>query len=218
MKYLYLLFTASIISLSGCSQNSKKSKVSNEPPAKEIKAGGRCEDCTAIYESSTAFEQLKEVDTLPDYNEPGPKIEISGIIYQHDGKTPASNVVLYIYHTDQQGLYSKRGKEKGRHGYIRGWIKTNANGFYKFYTLIPASYPNSNNPKHIHPIIKEPGISEYWIEEFLFDDDLLLPAQERTKANPRGGSGILKTELKEGQLKATRNIILGLNVSDYPDK
>ncbi len=216
MKYLYFLLATCAISLCSCSQNNTKANTNNKPSANEIKAGGRCEDCEAIYNSPVAFEQLNETDTLPDFNETGKKIEISGTIYQRDGKTPAQNIVLYIYHTDQQGLYSKKGKEKGKHGYIRGWVKTNATGFYRFYTLIPASYPNSNNPKHIHPIIKEPGISEYWIDEFVFDDDPLLPDKERNRTQPVGGSGVLKTTMKDGMLRAIRNITLGLNVSDYP--
>ncbi len=221
MRSFFITLITIPLSFCGCSQNNSPSKVTNKPPSNEIKVGGSCEGCEAIYESPVPFEQLNEVDTLPDFDEPGPKIEISGIIYHRDGKTPAKDVVLYIYHTDQQGIYAKKGNEKGwakRHGYIRGWIKTDGKGFYKFYTLIPASYPNSNNPKHIHPTIKEPDFSEYWIEEFLFENDPLLPANAKTSSNPRGGNGVLKTEMKEGMLKATRNIILGLNIEDYSSK
>ena len=226
MKFLYLFFLSSAISLTSCSQNNSQPQLKNSPSPNEIKVGGSCEGCEAVYECPVPFAQLNEVDTLPDFNEPGPTIEISGTIYHRDGKTPAKDVVLYVYHTDQKGLYSKKGTDPSfrqdgwgkRHGYIRGWVKTDVNGFYKFYTLVPASYPNSNNPKHIHPTIKEPGKSEYWIDEFVFDDDPLLPAKERTKANSRCGNGVLKTEMKDGMLRATRDIILGLNVPDYPHK
>lgn len=221
MRSLFFLLITVTISFCSCSQNKSSSKVINKSPSNEIKAGGSCEGCEAIYESPVPFNQLNEVDTLPDFDEPGPKIEISGIIYNRDGKTPAKDVVLYIYHTDQGGFYSTKGNEKGwakRHGYIRGWIKSDAKGSYKFYTLVPASYPNSNNPKHIHPTIKEPGISEYWIGEFLFDTDPLLPAKEKTSLNDRCGNGVLKTEMNGGMLKATRNITLGLNIEDYPSK
>jgi protocatechuate 3,4-dioxygenase beta subunit len=95
-------------------------------------------------------------------------------------------------------------------------VKTDKNGFYKFYTLVPASYPNSTNPKHIHPTIKEPGFTEYWIDEFVFDDDPLLPKEERNRSHPVGGGGVIKTVMKDGMLRATRNITLGLNVRDYP--
>jgi protocatechuate 3,4-dioxygenase, beta subunit len=212
---LLALFLATSI----CSCQQTTSKNTGQPAGKEVKVGGGCEGCEAIYETPVPFEQLNEVDTLPDFNEPGPKIEISGIIYKADGKTAAPGIVLYVYHTDQKGIYAKNGGEKGwakRHGYIRGWIKTNEKGEYRFYTLVPASYPNSSNPKHIHPTIKEPGFSEYWIDEFVFDDDPLLPDKERNRAQPVGGNGVLKTIMKDGMLRATRNIILGLNVRDYP--
>jgi len=220
MRQVFLLLFLVLVVLQSCGQNNTNSKSSKPAKeAKEVRVGGGCEGCEAIYESPVAFEQLNEIDTLPDFNEPGPKIEIKGIIYKPDGKTPAPGIVLYVYHTDQKGLYSLKGNEKGwakRHGYIRGWIKTNEKGEYRFYTLVPASYPNTTNPKHIHPVIKEPGFSEYWIDEFLFADDPLLPDKEKNKAEPVGGNGVLKTEMKDGMLRATRNITLGLNVRDYP--
>lgn len=218
MKQLILiplfLFTAT---LSSCGQTGTTRQPNNSKT--DLKVGGNCEGCEAIYETPVPFEQLNEVDSLPGFADAGPKIEISGIIYKADGKTPAPGVILYIYHTDQKGIYATKGNEKDwakRHGYIRGWIRTNEKGEYKFYTLVPASYPNSNNPKHIHPTVKEPGFSEYWIDEFVFDDDPLLPKEERNRPHPVGGTGVLKTEMKDGMLRATRNIILGLNVKDYP--
>jgi protocatechuate 3,4-dioxygenase beta subunit len=219
MKLTYIYPLILILSQTGCAQNNSSSRTINHPSPNEIKVGGGCEGCEGIYESKVLFKQLNEVDTLPDFNEQGPKIEISGTIFLQDGKTPAKDVILYIYHTDQKGLYSGKGNETGwgkKHGYIRGWIKTDVNGYYKFYTLVPASYPESNNPKHIHPTIKEPGKSAYWIDDFVFDDDPLLSTKVKTKANPVGGNGVLKTVMKVGLLKATRDIILGLHVSDYP--
>ncbi|HET6996337.1 MAG TPA: hypothetical protein VFI06_15190, partial [Chitinophagaceae bacterium] len=149
----FLLPIAALLNLAACTQNSPKQAVI-KPSAGDIKVGARCEGCEAIYETTVPFDKLSYIDTLPDFNESGPRIEISGTVYQVDGKTPAPGVILYVYHTDQAGLYSKKGNEKGwgkRHGYIRGWIKTNDQGEYRFYTLVPASYPNSTNPKHIHP-------------------------------------------------------------------
>ena len=180
--------------------------------------GGGCEGCEAIHEYGA--KKLTWIDTLPDFHEPGPKLEISGTIYRKDGKTPAKDVILYIYHTDQTGVYPRKGNETGwgkRHGYIRGWIKTNTDGKYKFYTLRPAAYPGQQeNPQHIHPTIKEPGINEYWIDEYLFEDDPILTKQDRNSRQNRGGDGLLKTTKdKNGILIAKRDIILGLNVPGY---
>jgi protocatechuate 3,4-dioxygenase, beta subunit len=219
MKYCIFIFLAILITQTGCSQKSAKPFPGNKPVATDVKAGGNCEGCEAVFECPVSFSELNETDTLPDFNEPGPKIEISGRIFKNDGKTPAAGVILYVYHTDQKGVYATRGGETGwgkRHGYIRGWVKSDANGNYRLYTLVPASYPNSRNPKHIHPTIKEPGVNAYWIDEFVFDDDPLLPASERNSSNPRGSNGVLKTEMRDGMLRATRDIVLGLNVPGYP--
>lgn len=206
MVPLILLLTANV----ACTQSNGNAKQ---------KVGDGCEGCEAVFESPIPFNKLSWIDTLPDFNEPGPKMVISGIIYKADGKTPAKDIVLYVYHTDQKGIYPTKGNEKGwarRHGYIRGWVKTNEKGEYKFYTLRPASYPDSRNPQHIHPTIKEPGLNEYWIDEYLFDDDPYLTAAERSNQPLRGGSGIIKLQQKNGMLVGERNIVLGKNVPNYP--
>jgi protocatechuate 3,4-dioxygenase beta subunit len=181
------------------------------------RVGGSCEGCEALFEYGS--KKLTSIDTLPDYKDPGPKLEISGIIYQADGKTPAKNVILYIYHTDQKGIYPQKGNETGwakRHGYLRGWIKTNADGKYKFYTLRPASYPNSRAPQHIHPVIKEPNKNEYYIDEYLFTDDPFLDENEKASQQKRGGSGIITlTKKQDGSWVGKRDIILGLNIPIY---
>jgi protocatechuate 3,4-dioxygenase beta subunit len=179
--------------------------------------GGGCEGCEAIFEYGN--RKLNAVDTLPDFNLPGPKMKVTGTIFKHDAKTPAKDIVLYIYHTDQSGIYPKRGDETGwakRHGYIRGWIKTDADGRYTFYTLRPGAYPGRQNPEHIHPTVKEAGVKEYWIDEYLFDDDPILTAKERARQEGRGGKGIIKpTKDKSGMQIVKRDIILGLNVPGY---
>lgn len=191
----------------------------NTPGAADKPVGGSCEGCEAIYESPVPFSKLRHTDTLPDYFERGSRLVVSGVVYKADGITPAPNVVLYVYHTNQQGLYSKGGKGWGKqHGSIRGWVRTNEKGEYRFYTLIPASYPNSTMEKHIHPTIKEEGFKAYYIDEFTFDDDKYLTAEKRNRMELRGGNGVLTTELKNGMYYATRNIYLGRNIPDYPQQ
>ncbi|MBA4054582.1 MAG: intradiol ring-cleavage dioxygenase [Marivirga sp.] len=193
--------------VTGCTQSGSREKI----------VGGDCEDCSALHEFGS--KKLTWFDTLPDYEGTGPKLEVSGTIYQRDGKTPAENIILYIYHTDRTGEYPTKGTETGwakRHGYIRGWIKTDSHGKYKFLTLRPAAYPGRRNPEHIHATVKEPGLTEYWIDEYLFDDDPILNTEERTRQKKRGGSGIVKlTKNSNGIMVAHRDIILGLNIPDY---
>lgn len=186
-----------------------------QTPAKKV--GGPCEGCEAIYECPVAFDKLRPSVTLPEYASGNTKIEVSGIVFHRDGKTPAKDVVLYVYHTNQKGVYPTKGNETGwarRHGYIRSWIKTDANGFYQFYTIRPAAYPGRKDAEHIHITLKEVDKNEYYIDEYLFADDPLLPAKR--SATPRGGDGVLTLmKDKSGVWKAKRNIILGLNIPNY---
>ena len=197
-----------------CSQENE-----NKPDDKDISVSDGCEGCEAVYESPVLFENLSHIDTLPDFAEDGTKIEISGVIYKPDGVTPAAGVILYLYHTDQNGYYSSKGNETGwgkRHGYIRGWLKTNDKGEYKFYTLKPAPYPNATFPAHIHPTVKEPGKKEYWIDDYVFDDDKFVDESYRKKAENRGGDGILKILKSEnGIYTGKRDIVLGRNIPNY---
>ncbi len=191
----------------------------NTQQQSNVQVGGRCEGCEAIHESPIPFSKLNHVDTLPGFNHKGEKIEVYGTVYKKDGTTPAKDVVIYVYHTDQQGIYPTTGNETGwgkRHGYIRGWMKTNDKGEYRFYTLRPASYPNSSNPQHIHITIKEPQFNEYWIDDYHFADNPLINEDIRLTNGKRGGPGLLRLQTGEGILKAKRDIILGLNVPGYP--
>lgn len=179
--------------------------------------GGGCEGCEGIFEAMPT--QLSWGTTIHKPGEPGEPLEISGTIYQVDGKTPAANVILYVYHTNAQGIYEPSPGATGwmrRHGHLRGWMKTNGRGQYKFHTIRPAAYPGRIDPQHIHPTIKEPDKNEYWIDEFLFDDDPLLTQRERARRQLRGGSGIIKvTKNSKGIWVGQRDIVLGKNIPNY---
>lgn len=214
MHHLFLL-SFLCVSLTCCAQNN--TQVKNKQSG--VLVGGPCEGCEAIYESPVPFEAMNEVDTLPIFSEQGPKLMISGTVYKSDGKTPAPDVVLYVYQTDQTGKYRITGKEKGwgrRHGSIRGWMKTNKRGEYKFYTVRPASYSQTGPPAHIHVTVKEPDKNEYYIDDFHFSDDPWLTAEMKQEQRSRGGNGILTLEKKGDLFYGKRDIFLGKNVTDYP--
>ena len=165
-------------------------------------------------------DSIKPVDTSAGWSQPGQKLLITGTMFKNDGVTPAPGVILYYYHTDINGVYANRpglDQRVVRHGYIRGWVKSGPDGKYSIYTVRPSPYPNRTDPAHIHPAIKEPGnMNEYYIDEFVFDDDKLLTTQKRRAMENRGGSGILRI-VRDGELQvAEHDIILGMNVPGYP--
>jgi len=196
-----------------------KTNAQSQQSEKRDRVGGRCEGCEAIYENKMPFTHLDWQLTLPDYGHDGPKLHITGVVYKADGKTIAAGIILYFYHTDQSGNYPQKANETGwgqRHGYIRGWLKTNEKGQFSIRTLKPAAYPNGQAAAHIHCIVKERNLNEYYIGDFLFDDDPLIASEEKSNHNIPGGNGIMKLQKNNETLYGVRNIYLGSNVRNYP--
>ena len=206
--------TLCFFALPGChAQNVRESSVKSDKIV-----GGGCDGCEIMYVGMP--KEINAVDTSAGWKEAGQKLVITGTVYHLDGKTPASGVIIYYWQTDDNGYYSpNQNLEKGavRHGHIRGWVKTDAAGKYAIYTVRPAPYPGRTVPAHIHTSIKEPDLStEYYIDEFVFDDDPLLTPAERKKPERRGGSGVLRLREQSDIHVAEHDIVLGLNIPNYP--
>jgi len=169
---------------------------------------------------------ISPTDTSSGWTQQGQKIMLTGTVFQPDGKTPAPDVLLYYYHTNTDGRYVHKPEDQRSmqpntlgqtHGYIRGWVKTDSEGKYYIYTVRPGAYPTGDEPEHVHVTLKEPNdINEYYIDDFVFDDDELLTPAKRTRMQNRCGSGVLRLVPKGTLFVGERNIILGLNIPDYP--
>ncbi len=209
-----IFFTA----LAGC--NAQSSRSNNQTPTNKQKlVGGGCDGCEIMYVGMP--NNINSSDTSAGWTEMGQKLLVTGTVYKLGGRTPAQNVIIYYWQTDNNGYYSSSEKldaRAKRHGHIRGWVKTDERGRYSIYTIRPSPYPNENIPAHIHTSIKEPNIdNEYYIDEFVFDDDKLLTSDKRKALENRGGSGILRV-LKSGDMQvAEHNIVLGVNIPNYPE-
>lgn len=187
--------------------------------AQGVLLGGPCEGCEAVFEyRDVADRPLTPVDTLPGFADAEQKLLLRGRIFEPDGETPAEGIILYIYHTNADGEYATRGDEEGwgrRHGYIRGWIKTAADGQYAFYTRMPGSY--SSNPAHIHPTVLEPDGRYYYVASWFFEGDPNYDERHHSEGD-RGGSGLVAPFEEDGLMVAERDIVLGLNVPGYDNE
>tara|TARA_R110002049_G_scaffold87533_1_gene221883 strand:+ start:29116 stop:29745 length:630 start_codon:yes stop_codon:yes gene_type:complete len=159
-----------------------------------------------IYDYSEAH--LNNTDSIPDFETKNAKLKITGTIYQSDGVTPAKDIILFIYQPDENGDYDMKVSNNKRYVHNRGWIKTDADGKYTFYTFVPGKYYRSGEFKTIHPVIKEPGKPEYNIYSFLFDDDPALTKSCRKKLERKGIDAILTLDKKEGLFVAKKDIVL----------
>lgn len=170
--------------------------------------GSDCEWCGA----HEAPADLESETTLAGEEEPGRRLTLTGTVYGPDGETPAPGVLIYLYHTNAEGIYPTRGDETGnarRHGYLRGWVVTDAEGRYKVHTIKPGSYPGGDEPAHIHMTVKQPGRDENWIDSVLFEGDPKITQRIRERRSGRGGEGIVELEKGTGDtLRARRDVIL----------
>jgi protocatechuate 3,4-dioxygenase beta subunit len=179
--------------------------------------GGPCEGCEWIFEGMP--DSLTWSARIAPASEPGEPMRIEGMVRNQEGM-PVQGVIIYAYHTNAQGIYPRDPNYPNiRHGLLRAWARTNSDGRYRFDTIRPAGYPDTDIPAHVHMQVIEPGRCEYTIDNIMFDDDPRLTTTKRKHmAEGRGGNGIVHpTRDPTGTWHVTRDdIILGQNIPDYP--
>jgi protocatechuate 3,4-dioxygenase beta subunit len=211
MRFLvHLIVLISLLSASASLGSSGGDDASSQKTQRQLLP--ECEWCGA--QDASDLDSLDWDIVIPPEDEPGERLVISGTVYMPDGKTPAEGIIVYVYHTNSEGVYPKRGDETGngrRHGYLRGWMKTNAEGRYRFETIKPAPYPTKNRgPAHIHYTISGPDFDEYWLNSLWFEGDPLITEKEKAKVTRSGGFSniVALTKDEDGVLHGTRDIIL----------
>lgn len=169
----------SLLALGLLSPSTARCQAKTKFPVFTTAAGSRvpCGRCAAPAHIGSRSE-------VAPTNEPGERLNISGTIYQADGKTPAQDIVLFLYHTDKTGYYNK--EDDAFNPRLRGWVKSDKEGHYKFQTIRPGPYPGRDTPAHIHAHLYGAAIPEHSIEEYRFSDDPRLSAKEREEAKAEG--------------------------------
>lgn len=201
--------------LVGCHLRPTRAIETHSPPV-----GGGCDGCELMYVGMPG--RMGSADTSMGWKIESRRLLLTGTVFRIDGKTPAANVVVYYWHTDTAGYYSPgKGSPSGseKHGHLRGWVRTDRHGKYAIYTSRPAPYPGEEIPAHIHLVVKEENLKqEYYIDDVVFDDDpLLIPNLKKYPAENRGGSGIVRLLQMNNIVVAEHDIILGLNIPNYPE-
>ncbi len=170
----------------------------------------QCEGCEGALERSPS--SLTPNTAMAPPGEPGEPMSLVGRVLNSDGVTPAAGVIIYAYQTNAAGLYAGGSSEteaSRRHGRLRGWVRTGADGRYRFSTIKPAPYPRDTMPAHIHFTILESGRRPYWIDDIVFDGEFGVTPAYRGSMTDKGGNGIVRlTRAPDGELEARRDIIL----------
>ncbi len=95
---------------------------------------------------------------------PGPIIEVSGHVFDGAvGNTPISNAEVEIWHADSVGAYHPNGNgpasdHKPADLALRGFVRTAADGSYRFTSIMPGEY--TGRARHFHFKIRAAGRTE----------------------------------------------------------
>lgn len=155
---------------------------------------------------------LSSIMTIARQDEPGDRVVITGTVFRSDS-TPYAGVLLYAYHTDNNGYYKQAGGESGFqrwHGRLHGWCETDVNGRYEIRTIRPGRYPVNLFPAHIHAAMKKPdGSASFYISDFVFSDDSLVNEEYLSGLkNMVGGSGVVELQRLDTGWMGNRDIVL----------
>jgi len=113
--------------------------------------------------------------------EPGERLELRGVAYAADGRTPVAKASVYVYQTDARGHYRPDDAMGNRNPRLMALLRTDAAGRYSFRTIRPGSYPGTRVPQHIHYEVAATGHATR-IFEIVFEQDPLVTDEIREKA------------------------------------
>jgi protocatechuate 3,4-dioxygenase beta subunit len=109
-------------------------------------------NCAELRPGQTGFIQLV------NNNEPGEPLVVYGKIVDSKTKQPIRNVSIFLYQTDNNGIYSSSGRDEDAR--IKGTVYTNDSGCFKIKTILPGDYPGQKNSRHLHYVINATGYIE----------------------------------------------------------
>jgi len=146
--------------------------------------------------------------TIAGPDERGDRLVVEGIVTGSDGK-PVEGAIVYVYHTDASGYYAR--ERAGNTARLCGLMRTGADGRYRFRTIKPASYPNSDIPAHVHYVVSGASFPEQsFLLEFEGDPHLSSSAIARDRAAHEGFNatyrGIRPIEKRDGAWRCQRDL------------
>lgn len=134
-----------------------------------------CDKTTQDYYGQGPFytenPPFLENNKLAKDDEEGEKVIISGRVLNLECNQFITDAIVDIWHANAAGNYDNASFN------LRGYTKTNEQGFYLFETIMPGKYLNGNRfrPSHIHYKITPPDFEELTTQLY-FAGDSDIPA------------------------------------------
>ncbi len=160
---------------------------------------------------------------LANSEEPGTRIFISGTVTANDCETPIENVLVDVWHANNDGCYTvsmecDTGNPEEDPYNLRGIMVTDENGGYAFESIYPGYY--TGRPKHFHYKITTPHGTEL-VTQCYFEDD---PRVDDQWLESHPGLVIPLVETEDGlvgifDIVMNEEVIVGIdNAPDFPQQ
>jgi protocatechuate 3,4-dioxygenase beta subunit len=97
------------------------------------------------------------------------RLEVSGRVVGCDCETPLVGALVDIWQADESGVYDNAGYV------LRGRMQTDAEGVYRYTSVLPGVYLNGSQyrPKHIHYMVSHPSAAGL-VTQLYFEGDPYL--------------------------------------------
>ena len=147
------------------------SKLKSHTKVVDKKEAVDCIETTKDYFGEGPFYTVNppmlENNQLAAVDEPGQRIIISGRVVNLDCSEYIPDTIIDVWHANDAGQYDNDSFN------LRGFTKSNAEGFYLFESILPGKYLNGNTfrPSHIHFKITPPGFPQLTTQLYFEGDD-----------------------------------------------
>jgi len=139
----------------------------------------------------------------------GNPLNLSGIIFKDDGKTPLRNALVEIWQCDENEYYDNISDDY----LFRGAQLTGANGKYEFKTILPVPYKadpadeSSWRPAHIHMRVSVPDQQDL-ITQLYFKGDKYVDKDPWSSSSQAVNRVLSISKSKSGENEVTFDIVM----------
>jgi protocatechuate 3,4-dioxygenase beta subunit len=137
-------------------------------------------------------ESLSSNTVIVSKDEPGIPLVVHGQIFQPNGQEVANNVIIHMYHRDNQGFDFGLNDKLLTTWRLQGWAKTNSSGKFEFYTIRPAPDHIGREGGHIHFTVVSAEFGKQWAHKIHFLDDPKITDNEKQQSAANGQFGWVK--------------------------
>lgn len=136
----------------------------------------------------------------------GEVMNLTGTVFQKDGKTPLANTLIEAWQCDEHEKYDNTSDDY----LFRGAVKTGKDGKYAFKTIVPVPYNDGGTwrPAHIHLRVSS-GDHQDLITQIYFKGDTHI-TKDAAAASPQAVNRILEIKRNASKESEVRfDIVMG---------